>query len=558
MQCTSKNIELSELIADQERFRILQILEEDGRIFISLCRSGRSAVCALCGNMSQTPRSYYTRTVQDLPILGSAVVLQYIIRRFRCDNKNCRRKIFSEQCIDFIAPYARRTDRAIQRLSKIIIEVSANKGSYISRLSKIPVSASTCLRMIKKMPVTTSDNVEVIGIDDYAKRKGINYGSVIINMKTGRTVDMIDSRHSDDVAKHLMLYQNTQYVCRDRSSSYAFGIRSAIPHAKQIADKFHLLKNFNEHIYKEIQRSYKKIKEEYLLSIEAAVKKEEIPITEAENTEPYFVAAGNVSHRRLALSKDIRHLFEKGISVRSIAKTLHIARNTVRSYLKTQDYSGKLGRYIKNYHDYIPVIIDKIKEGYNIKQIHRYITTIGFEVKLSTFYEWFKNNIYGYTAKWTKTQTLNEATTPSQQIWLYGLSPRKLSLTTTGILWGINKKTGECSPEQSLALKVSEQSPLLQQINKAYTSFRDLLKGKQPHLLRTWIELHENIAVTSVQSFLKGIKQDQDAVENAIRYAWTNSTVEGNVNRLKNKKREMYGRAGFELLKRKVILSVTG
>ncbi|MGF7229823.1 transposase [Arachidicoccus sp.] len=117
------------------------------------------------------------------------------------------------------------------------------------------------------MTIETPDDLEVIGIDDYAKRKGIRYGSIIVNMQAGRAIDMIDSRETGAVSKQLIRYQKVNYVTRDRSSSYALGIRTAIAHAEQIADKFHLLKNFNDHIYKEIRRSYRAIKEEYLSSI---------------------------------------------------------------------------------------------------------------------------------------------------------------------------------------------------------------------------------------------------------------------------------------------------
>lgn len=223
MQSTSKTFNLSELIADGERFQMLQTVEE-AEIYISLCCSCRSAACTACEKINQIIHSYYTRTVQYLPILGSAAFIQYILRRFRCNNKTCYRKIFSEQRADFIAPYSRRTDRVAQHLAKIAIEMSAAKTSYISRHSKIPISSSTCLRIVKKIPIASTADPEVIGIDDYAKRKGIHYGSVIVNMQTRCTIDMIDSRHPDEVRKHLLFYRKAKFVSRDRSSSYAFNI----------------------------------------------------------------------------------------------------------------------------------------------------------------------------------------------------------------------------------------------------------------------------------------------------------------------------------------------
>lgn len=106
----------------------------------------------------------------------------------------------------------------------------------------IPVSSNTCLRLVKSMEISVDDNLICIGIDDWAKRKGMDYGTIIVNADTGRPIDLIDSRNSTDVVEWLSRYQMINYVTRDRATSYASAIKKAIPEAKQIADRFHLVK----------------------------------------------------------------------------------------------------------------------------------------------------------------------------------------------------------------------------------------------------------------------------------------------------------------------------
>lgn len=190
-------------------------------------------------------RSSYVRTLADLPLAANKVLLILEIRRFACKNPACEKRIFSERCNGLTEPYSRRTIRASEYLKKFLIEISSNKGAYFSKIMNMPVSNNTCLRMVKSMTMPANDNLYCIGIDDWAKRKGMNYGTIIVNADTGRPIDLLDSRDSDDVVKWLSQHKEIKYVTRDRSTAYAGAIKKAIPKAKQIADRFHLVKNLS-------------------------------------------------------------------------------------------------------------------------------------------------------------------------------------------------------------------------------------------------------------------------------------------------------------------------
>ena len=138
------------------------------------------------------------------------------------------------------------------------------------------------------------------------------------------------------------------------------------------------------------------------------------------------------------------------------------------------------------------------------------------------------------------------------------MSPTRLAIHVTNPLWGISRNTGKCSEYHILAEQIISSSTLLTEMRNAYISFREVLNGDDASALSGWISEYNSTIIKKLKTFINGLNHDIEAVRNAIKFEWTNGLVEGHVNRLKNKKREMYGRASFELLKRKVILSKTG
>jgi len=494
----------------------------------------------------------------DLPAAQYGVSVLMLVRRFHCNNPGCPVQIFSEQHPGYILPYARRTLRATACLEKILIEMSGRKGSLVSGIIHLPESASTCLRIVESLNIPACRNAEVIGIDDWAKRKGINYGTIIVNAKTGHPIDLIDSRENTDVVDWLSQHPRIQYVTRDRASSYAKAIAKALPGSIQIADKFHLVKNLGDYIYEEIQRQYHGIKSTFMAS-----QKPEVPAAE-KTTDPQAasgepVTAPLASDRRQELFDHIHRLSNAGLSGRKITKVLDIGRNTVRYYLAMESLQSKRIVFTNNYEDYLDEIRQGCEKGLNMRDIFRSITGLGFRGKLTAFYHWFHNCFPGYDSKYKRNE-LQSATIGSRETIRFGaLSPRKLTIYVENPGWGISKKTGECSRENRFAQKIIASSELLQKLRYVSQSFRKIINGDDDEgALMTWLSEVNQLNIKAINSFVKGVTHDKEAVLNAIRYPWTNGLVEGNVNRLKNKKREMYGRAGFELLRRKAVLSLTG
>jgi len=113
----------------------------------------RFVICPCYKQRSSHVHSYYERKLSDLPISGKRVIISFKARKFRCENPNCSRKIFSEQATSFTLKYCRRTNRLTAYLQKILIEMSAQKGSLITGYLGVKQSSSSCLRIVSQMAI---------------------------------------------------------------------------------------------------------------------------------------------------------------------------------------------------------------------------------------------------------------------------------------------------------------------------------------------------------------------------------------------------------------------
>jgi hypothetical protein len=232
-----------------------------GLVTVHARSSGLIACCPLCATPSRQVHGRYTRPVADLPLMGRIVSLSLQIRRFRCSQSGCPRRIFAER-LPAAAPFRkRRTVRLAEVQRSLALGAGGELGSRLASLLAMPVSGATLLRLIRAVPVEPPPAARIIGIDDWAWRRGHRYGTIIVDLENeNRLIDLLRDRKAETVEAWLKAHPGIEIVARDRAGSYADGVRAGVPEAVQVADRWHLLRNLGDTLSGILDRYHRPIR----------------------------------------------------------------------------------------------------------------------------------------------------------------------------------------------------------------------------------------------------------------------------------------------------------
>lgn len=490
----------------------------------------------------------YNRRIADLPVFHYNTVINLTVRKFKCLNEKCHRKVYVEQN-EHILPYARRTGRVNRLLSDIAIEMASGAGSKLSGKLKIQVCRSTLTRLAHLQPLPKLESIRVLGVDDWAFRKGVNYGTILVDMETSKPIDLLPTRDGADLKKWLKDYPDIEIITRDRASSYSSVIDSVCPNAIQVADRFHLLMNLSD----ALDTYFKSIAPK----INALIKKETYEILEAANSQAQTNKSFEIPP--LAEKTDSRqHVFYKvkelqaeRITRRKIAKELGISRNTVRLYFSQDTLIPKAHPKRTNIELFTNYIISRItKEGHLIGSIIEEIRQMGYlggNTQAYQYINFLKGTTPNIAANYTELQQ-------KRMPYVKRLSSRKLARYI-----GYDMNRIDDAEEKKYLQVLLEKLPKLKQVRQLVRKFKTILKTGAGDIAKWILKVKESTQkLPGLLTFARGLERDIRAVKNSFRQKWSNGPVEGHVNRVKSIKRQMYGRASFELLRRKVLLSQSG
>lgn len=213
------------------KFSITKIEHFNASITVFASSKSNRSRCPVCERFSSSIHDFYYRTVSDLPAFQNSTVIIFKTRKFKCQNPRCIRKVFSEQTPTIIRCYSRRTVSVSNLLDSWSIELTGKLGSLLSKQLLISVSISTITRIAHSQPLPVIKQPRVLGVDDWAFRKGVNYGTVLIDMETSRPIELLSSRESGDLKEWLAKYPGAEIVTRDRSGAYSSAIHEVCPDA---------------------------------------------------------------------------------------------------------------------------------------------------------------------------------------------------------------------------------------------------------------------------------------------------------------------------------------
>ena len=499
----------------------------------------RSAVdCPVCGRPSRRLHSRYQRVLHDLPWQGRPATIRITARRFRCLNLECARKTFAERLGSVAPASARRTTRLGDLQRHVAFALGGEAAARLTKRLAIPASPDTLLRMAVRSikaeipPPTT----KILGVDDWAWRRGHRYGTILVDLERNAVVELLPDRQAETLAVWLRQHPGIEIVARDRAGAYADGIRQGAPNAIQVSDRWHLLRNLGDAVRAVVDRHHGAIQHAAKQFNDSHAEPANDTVTPSP-TIPKISAAHRRSQdaygRRRSRYEEAARLRAAGVSISAIAAALGAERKTIRRWLRAGGAPlwSKPPRtsILKPYHAHLEC---RWAEGcHNASSLWREVVELGFTGR------------HGVVLQWATARREKKPPVVRRQVQSVpsGCSLARLVMTDPEVL---------PKAEQGLVLHLLDQVPSLADAIAMAKRLNTLLRRKGSESLSAVLDA---AALTPLKEFAAGLRRDIGAIQAALDLPWTTSPVEGQVNRLKMLKRTMYGRAGFQLLRARVL-----
>ena len=487
-----------------------------------------SALCPACGAASSRVHSRYERTLADVAVGGQRVVIWLRVRRFFCRQVACPAVTFAEQLTGLTQRYGRRTIMLRGVLEQLGLALAGRAGARMAGRLGVAVSRSTLLRLLRALPESEVSGVAALGVDDFALRRGHVYGTVLVNMDTHRPIDLLPDREAQTFVTWLGEHPGTRVICRDRAGAYAEGGRSGAPQAVQVADRWHLWHNLADHVDKTVLRHRACLRE---------------PVAETPPVDPGALAAPAPPEKKIVTRtkeryKAVQDLRAGGESISAISRRLHLDVQTVRRFAHATSLDVLLAKTAERasvLDGFAPYLHQRWNQGCtDAARLTQELRVQGYAGSDQT------------VRRYLRPFRSGRPTPPAGPV-----APTVRQVTG----WIMRRPTTLDAQEQTRLEQVLARCPHLEAATAHVAAFAEMLTGLHGDQLDTWIGKVDADDLPDLHSFVAGLRRDQQAVTNGLTLPYSSGLVEGHVNRIKMLKRQMYGRAGFALLRKRVLLT---
>jgi transposase len=522
---------------------VQQVVPTPDHVTIVAMARQPTADCPTCRRPSGRIHSRYERRLHDLPWQGRPVILRLRARRFHCPNPACSRRTFTERVGHVAGVAARRTGRLADLQRQVALATGGETGSRLASRLAMPASPDTLLRLVSRTEPAPRPTPRVLGVDDWALRRGHRYGTVLVDLERHAVVDLLPDRQAGTLAAWLRRHPGVEVVARDRAGAYADGARAGAPQARQVADRWHILRNLGDALRSVVERQHGAIRRiARQVADEMAARPHGRTIEGLRPTAPERRQQAAFA-RRQARYEQAERLLADGLSLPDAATCLGVDPRTLRRWraighapLWDRRPGGSILDPFRRH------LERRWAEGCgNARQLWRELVGLGFAGRPSIVRVW--------TGRRRKADAAAGVPSPGQ-----GPRPRRWKPPSLHRLTRLlTAEPGEASePDRLLCDRLLAQTPDLRAAASAARRLAGLLRKADTGELVTVLE---EMAATPLARFAEGLKRDAAAIQNALELPWTTSPAEGQVNRIKTLKRAMYGRAGFDLLRRRVLLA---
>ena len=499
---------------------------------VEVVARGRAAggKCPDCGRFSDRVHDRYERRLKDLPLAEQRFVIRLAVRRFICGAADCPRRTFAEPFSRLAAPYARFTNRLNRALERVGLALAGRAGARLAAQLGFGVGRMTLLRRVMTLPDPQFSTPRVLGVDDFAIRRGQTYSTVLTSVEDHRVVDVLPTREAGPLAAWLIRHPGVEIICRDRAGAYAEGARRGAPDALQVADRFHL--------WQGLGRAVETCVASHRDCLRSPSSSDALPETtrpESGKLQDDSEPLGRRAERKKAAHALVHELLAQGHSRRAIARHLGWGLNTVLRYAaaaRWQDTIRENRPRPSRLDPYKPYMEQRFTAGCtSVTQLHHELLADNAPVT----YQMVRAHI----------AILREAPP--------GAPPRPPTVRqVTG--WLTRHPTALTEDDRAALKNILARCPELEKAAGHVRDFGEILTTRLGATLPTWIAAVDASQLPGLTGFALHLLRDLDAVTAGLTLDWSSGSIEGAVNRIKKIKRQLYGRAGFDLLRKMILL----
>ncbi|MGW0034459.1 ISL3 family transposase [Streptomyces sp. NPDC003314] len=492
---------------------VVEDVTEDGDKVVVTARTRDVAVlCPVCRTPAARVHGYHRRTVRDVPVDGRPVVVHLRVRRLVCPVLGCSRQTFREQIPELLKRHQRRTVRLAGQISQVARELCGRAAARLAALLAVPVSRSTALRHLRRLPVPKQAIPRVIGVDDFALRRRHRYATIITDAETGRRIAVLPDRERATLESWLREHPAVKVVCRDGSATYAEAVRRALPDAVQVSDRWHLWRNLCDKVQLEVRAH---------AGCWATI----------NPPRPGGVRERTTRERW----NKIHDLLGQGIGLLDCSRRPGLALNTVKRYARMPEPQAL--RIAPTYRaTLVEPYRDRLRErrrtdpAVPVTHLLREIRKLGYTGSANLLVRYLNQG---------RAEGDRPVTTPRQASRLLLTDPENLR-----------------PKETTLLEKIAAACPEMTALTDLVRGFAALLKSADGNdaKLTEWIATARSIDLPYLRSFTNGLEIDRAAVDAGLTLPYHNGRTEGVNTRTKRIMRQMHGRAGFDLLRHRILL----
>jgi transposase len=475
---------------------------------------------------------------------GLTVHLKLRVRRFRCLNEQCAQQTFAERFPETLLVHAQRTQRLTGTLTLFALAMSGRTGARLLAKTGMSTSADTLVRLVKAIASPPIDAPEVLGVDDFAFRRGKTYGTILVDLKTNRPIDLLPEYTGDALADWLRQHPGVKLISRDRSRAYARGASEGAPQAQQSVDRWHVLKNVGEVVLRVVGRTHAALKQRQAASGVQVRSRYKRLRSSSE------LAASQASRlRRQASYHEVVTLYQQGKSMAAIVEQLHLSPTTVRTYIYAGAFPERATHFLRKGQlgSYLPYLERRVQEGCDnasllLRELRDQGVSKGYKVVNTWLREYLQkpgrrsseqelsrreillSSVNAGADYESAPQVSDPLAVPAYADGMVVLeepleSPRHLS-------WLLLRDRASLTLQEQQMLAFIRQEPTIEVAHDLAQRFGSMVRRRQPDQLDPWLEAALGSGIPDVRTFAEGLQREYSALKAALVYPYSTGPVE--------------------------------